>query len=63
MQPSEFWRLPIDDWWCEFDAKMAEARAMEEKMAEAQGGKAKGGGFTKAEWEDARRRHKERQKQ
>jgi len=53
----------VSDWWVELDAKLAESRAMEEKMEEARTGKPKGGGFSKAEWAEARRRHKERQKQ
>jgi hypothetical protein len=53
----------VSDWWVEFDAKLAESRAMDEKMEEARTGKPKGGGFSKAEWAEARRRHKERQKQ
>ena len=60
MQPSEFWGLPVSDWWIELDAKLAESRAMEEKMDEVRTGKPNGGGFSKAEWADARKRHKER---
>jgi len=51
--------LPIYDWWVEFDAKVVEQRRMQE-IADG-GGKAKsGGGFSKAEWDKARRLHKEK---
>jgi len=54
MQPSEFWALPIDDWWIELDGKVAENR----KMQEAVKGGSKGGGFSETEWADARAKHK-----
>lgn len=45
------------EWWAEFDAKMDERDRMEEWAAQQSG---KGGGFTKAEWAEARRKHKEK---
>jgi len=57
MQPSEFWALPVADWWCEFDAHLVEARRMEGKMAEARGGKAKGSSFSPDQWDRARKEH------
>lgn len=54
MQPSEFWALPVVDWWVELDAKIKENN----KLREISEGGAKGGGFSQAEWADARARHK-----
>lgn len=59
MQPSEFWALPVADWWAEFDGHVSESRRMEEKMGEMRTGK-KGGAFSKAEWDAARKRHSEK---
>lgn len=56
MQPSEFWGLPIYDWWVELDAKIVESRRMEELS----NGKAKDGGFSKAQWDKARKEHREK---
>lgn len=56
MQPSEFWQLPVYDWWVELDAKIVESRRIEEMTS----GKATAGGFTKSEWDKARRMHKEK---
>lgn len=56
MQPSEFWALPIYDWWVELDAKIVESRHMEEITS----GRSKGGGFSKAEWDKARQAHREK---
>jgi hypothetical protein len=61
MQPSEFWGLHVYDWWAEFDAKIKEARAMDERLDEVRGAKVSGA-FSKAEWADARRRHAERKR-
>lgn len=60
MQPSEFWALPVVDWWVELDAHIVEAKRLEAKMQEARTGKVSGGGFSSEEWEAARRRHRER---
>ena len=58
MQPSEFWGLPVFDWWAELDAKIIEWRMVDEI---AGGGKTKsGGGFSRAEWDKARRLHREK---
>jgi hypothetical protein len=46
--------LPIDDWFAELDAKVAEGR----KMQEAANGKSSGAGFSQAEWAEARAKHK-----
>ena len=62
MQPSEFWRLPVADWWAELDWHIVESRRLEERLGEAKGGKKSNiglGHFTEAEWADARRRFKE----
>lgn len=50
MQPSEFWALSPLEWWWEFDARMAAQKRLTNK----------GGGFSGADWEAARKRHKER---
>ena len=54
MQPSEFWALPVCDWGVELDAKIKENKRIEEIT---KGGTARGG-FSEAEWADARARHK-----
>ncbi len=56
MQPSEFWRLPLWDFWAELDAKVIEAR----KIGELTGKGKSGGGFSQSEWETARRKHREK---
>ena len=57
MQPSEFWGLPIYDWWVEFDGKVVEQR----RIKEISGGKTgKDGGFSKAQWDKARKEHREK---
>lgn len=60
MQPSEFWSLPVSDWWVELDAHIAEAKQLEAKMDEAKSGRKSGSVFSADQWEDAKRRHKER---
>ncbi len=62
IQPSEFWRLSPCDWWAEFDAKMDEADRMEELTAKSGFAPKGGGGFSKAEWDKARRIHAEKMK-
>ena len=63
MQPSEFWRLPICDFWAELDGKIEENRKLEEMTNGFKAGKVGGGNvFTHAEWEAARRKHRERMK-
>ena len=59
MQPSEFWGLSPWEWWTELDAKVAESRAIEERIDGAKAGKS-GGTFSKAEWTEARRKHAEK---
>lgn len=54
MQPSEFWVLPVCDWWVELDGKIAENKRIEDLT---KGGSARSG-FSQAEWADARARHK-----
>ena len=58
IQPSEFWRLSPWEWWVEFDAKVAESRRIEERS----GGNKSGGGFSKSEWNAARKKHAEKMK-
>jgi hypothetical protein len=60
MQPSEFWNLSPAEYWAEFDSKVRTARRVQELADGAKGGKAKGNGFSAQEWDDARRRFKER---
>lgn len=58
IQPSEFWTLPVYDFWAEMDSKIIEANKLKEITA---GNKAGMKGFsTPAQWEDARRRHREK---
>lgn len=60
MQPSEFWRLPICDFWAELDAKIEESERIKEITANA-GGKGNGSNvFSRAEWEAARKKHREK---
>ena len=60
IQPSEFWRMSPWEWWAELDSRIIANRAIEERLEEAKTGKKPGGGFSGKEWEDARRRHRER---
>ena len=46
--------MPIVDWWTELDGKIEESRKLKQS---AQGG-AKAGGFSPAEWAEAREKHK-----
>jgi len=49
--------LPIYDWWVEFDGKVVEQR----RIKEISGGKTgKDGGFSKAQWDKARKEHREK---
>jgi hypothetical protein len=57
MQPSEFWRLPLFDFWTELDSKIEEVN----KLKEMTEGKVKPKGIaTAAQWEEGRRRHREK---
>lgn len=60
MQPSEFWRLPICDFWAELDSKIEESRKLKEMTAGI--GKKSGNVFSRDEWEAARRKHAEKMK-
>lgn len=62
MQPSEFWRLPVCDFWAELDSKIDEARKMQELSEDIKTGKSGAKAFSKAEWEAARRKHREKMK-
>ena len=62
MQPSEFWGLPVSDWWAELDAHLVEAKQMEERLEEMKSGKKSGSAFSKAEWDAARAKHAEKMK-
>lgn len=57
IQPSEFWAMSPAEYWAEFDTKYEMAQRL--KDGGKQGGKSP---FSQAEWEDARRRHKERKR-
>jgi hypothetical protein len=61
MQPSEFWRLPICDFWAEVDSRVEEARKVKE-ISEGMKGKGGGSVFSSAQWEEARRKHREKMK-
>lgn len=50
IQPSEFWAMSVAEWWWEADAKIR----LSKKMTKGTGG------ISQADWEDARKRHKER---
>ena len=50
--------MPLCDFWAEYDAKVEEGRRIKE-MTE---GKGKAGGFSQAEWAEARRKHAEKMK-
>ena len=60
MQPSEFWNLSPAEYWAEFDSKVRAARRLQELADGGKPGKAKGSAFSSAEWDDARRRFRER---
>lgn len=54
IQPSEFWAMPIVDWWVELDGKVVESKRIQE--AAKRGGS--NSAFTEAEWAEARAKHK-----
>lgn len=60
VQPSEFRALSPAEWWAEFDARMEANDRIEEAVAEAKRGKQ---GFTKAEWDAARKAYSEKKRQ
>jgi len=53
MQPNEFWELSLTEFWWEFDAHVAQNNAMKP-------GPKGPGSFSRAEWQAARKRHKEK---
>ena len=55
MQPSEFWELSLTEFWWEFDSHVAKSEAMK-TPAEGPGP----GHFSRAEWQAARKLHKEK---
>ena len=57
MQPSEFWALPLCDFWAELDSKIEEARKLKEMTGEYRN---KSNVFSRDEWEAARRKHREK---
>lgn len=59
MQPREFWALSLWEWWAELDAKVEASEKMDEMLAQAKGGGQGKGGFSKSQWDDARRRFSE----
>lgn len=60
MQPSEFWALPLCDFWAELDSKIEEGRRLKE-MTDGYKAKPTGGSvFSREEWEAARRKHREK---
>lgn len=48
--------LPIPLWWLEFDDKLRESKAVEESVSKSK----VRAGFSSAEWDDAKRRHREK---
>jgi hypothetical protein len=48
--------MPIVDWWAELDWHIA----VNKRVAGKSGGIGKSGGFSEAEWERARREHREK---
>lgn len=61
MQPSEFWGLSPAEWWAEFDARVSDSEKLKASMDQKPGGKGMSA-FSRAEWEDARRRHHQKMK-
>lgn len=57
IQPSEFWKLPVYDFWAELDAKVIEAEKLREMTA---GQKTSGNVFSREDWEAARAKHREK---
>jgi hypothetical protein len=57
MAPSEFWNLSTQEWFWEFDTKIAEARRIKEMQTKP------GSKFTEGEWAKARKLHSEKMKQ
>lgn len=53
IQPSEFWAMSPEEWWLELDGHI-ETQARIEAQTPGLGGR------TKAEWEEAKRRHREK---
>lgn len=52
--------MPLCDFWAELDAKIEESERIKEITANA-GGKGNGSNvFTRAEWEAARKKHREK---
>lgn len=62
MQPSEFWGLPLCDFWAELDSKIEESRKLREISEGTKASKGSSGGFSGADWEAARRKHAEKMK-
>lgn len=52
IQPSEFWAMSPTEWWWEADSKIAFSRQTTKGA----------GGFSQAEWAEARRKHREKMK-
>jgi hypothetical protein len=54
--------LPLCDFWAELDAKIEEGERIKAMTEDAKGGSVgrNGNVFSHAEWEDARRRHREK---
>jgi len=52
VQPSEFWSSSVQEWYWELESKYDAAQRMTPGL----------GGINKAEWAEARRRHKEKMK-
>lgn len=52
ISPTEFWRMSPQEWWWLFDHKHSQMKSTKKGL----------GGFSEAEWDDARARHREKMK-
>ncbi len=53
MQPNEFWSLSLTEFWWEFDSNVAQNKTTKP-------GSRGPGKFSRAEWEAARKKHREK---
>ena len=52
--------MPVCDFWAELDAKIEESRRMQEMTDGFKSGKSGSNVFSHSEWEEARRKHREK---
>ena len=53
IQPSEFWRMTVQEWWWEYDMRVDEAKRLQDMMKD-------GGKWSGPKWDEARRKHREK---